>query len=232
MNDKIENKLDNTVERQDQSELIAQQQTNEQYKEAMATFEKVQNQRRMGVSLDIANALSQIAPAKANPMFSEQYFVEYFLPMFVGEVEPTQAVNIHVWIERVAGDERNAVDIVDHAGKVLFTVPPMFDTSVFEQAQPGSQSMTRIERSYSRLKEFDAAGSQHYLSKMLTGIHLVEKPTEETYSNIRAWNDIMTRYGKADKIINLIPLENDPNKDKVVASPSKQDLNDYELDTD
>ena len=232
MNNELENKLDGTVERQDQSDLIAQKQSNEQYKQAMAMFEKVQNQRRMGVSVDIANALTQITPPKDNPAFSEQYFVEYFLPMFLGEVEPTDAVNINVWIERIAGDERRSVDIVDEEGKVLFTVPPMFDTSVFEQAQPGSQSMTRIERSYSRLKEFDAAGSQHYLSKMLTGIHLVEKPTEETYANIRVWNDILTRYGKADQIINLLPLDKDPNKDKVVATPSQKDLSDYVLDTD
>lgn len=228
----IEHVLDGTAPRQDQSELVSDKLNNEQYQHAMKLFEKAQSNRRMGVNVDIASLLNQIAPKTGNNQFPEELFVRLFLPMFIGEVPQNLHVSEHTWIDKVAGDERNAVDIVDKDGNVLFVVPPMLDPSVFIQARPGSQSMTRIERSYSRLKEFDAAGSQNYLNRMLTGIHVSETITEETYSNCRTWNDILVRYGKEEYIINVVPLEKDPNKDKVVKKPPTNDLIDYELDTD
>lgn len=206
--------------------------------EATALFGQIMKNRRMGIAVNISGIADQLkaAPTQANyiQQFPEQLFVEHFIPLFAGEVQPTPHVNYNTWVEKVAGGENKAVEIVDENGSVLFTVPPMFDTSVLEQSKPGGESMTLIERHYSRLKEFDISGSQNYLRNKLSSMHIREKPTEEVYNNFRAWNAIFERYGRHDKILNLLPLENDPNKDKAgeVNSGHRDDGLTYELDTD
>jgi hypothetical protein len=205
-------------------------------KEALEIFAKVQRNRNMGISVNISVIAEQLQAAQPKTQFPEELFVEHFLPLFADEVQPTPHVNVRAWIDKIAGGETIPVEIIDAEGKVLFTVPPMFDTSVLEQGRPGGLSMTRVERHYSRLKEVDAMASQTFLSKTLQSMHIKQKPTDEVYANMRIWNEIFTRYGKQDKIINLLNLENDPNKDKAVglAGTGVPDngVGEYELDTD
>uniref|UniRef100_A0AAU7PF67 Uncharacterized protein n=1 Tax=Burkholderia phage vB_BgluM-SURPRISE13 TaxID=3159457 RepID=A0AAU7PF67_9VIRU len=233
----LDNKLDRTAPRQvAQPTDVAQ--PHPRQKQAMEVFERFQKQRRMGIGIDIRGIANQLTQIEMNSKFPEELFVEHFLPLFTGEVQPTMQVNYTTWLEKVAGGEKVAVDIVDANGNTLFTVPPLFDTSILEQSKPGGESMTLIERHYSRLKEFDAAGSQQFLSKKLSGLHIKAEPTEQLYANMRVWNAIFERYGKRDKILNLGNLlENDPNKNKVVdlggaSSGNSADVSDYELDTD
>lgn len=233
----FDNKLDNTTNREATAPKdIAQ--PHPKQAEAMKVFEQIQQQRRFGVSVNIGEIASQLRGEVVRATFPEALFVEHFLPLFAGEVQPTIHVNYTTWVDKVAGGTMMPVDIVDEKGVVLFTVPAMFSDSVLEQTKPGAQAMTHIERQYSRLKEFDAAGSQRYLSKMLSGMHIKEKPTQEVYDNMRVWNDIFKRYGREDKIINMLDLNNDPNKDKpasvgtVAGGNSNADLGDYELETD
>lgn len=233
--EELDNKLDNTQPRPTAPEHdIAQPHPKQQ--EAMALFERIQNNRRMGISVDIGDIASKLRGAAPRATFPESLFVTHFLPLFTGEVAQTEHVNINTWIDKVAGGDRNPVDIVGQDGTVLFTIPPMFDHSVLDQSKNGGQTMTRIERQYSRLKEFDASGSQVFLQKTLSGLHIKEKPTEEVFANIAAWNAIFVRYGKQDKIINLLDPSNDPNKDRNGVgggtSPSASDVSDFELDTD
>lgn len=232
----LDNSLDRTVSRKpDVPTDIAQ--PHPRQKEALQVFEKFQRNRRMGIGINIHAIANQLTTIEQNSQFPEELFVQHFLPLFAGEVAPTPHVNYQTWLEKVAGGERVSVDIVDANGVVLFTVPPLFDTSVLEQSKPGGESMTLIERHYSRLKEFDAAGSQQFLNKKLSGLHIKAEPTEQVYENIRIWNAIFERYGKHDKILNLINLQNDPNKDKDIGigrsgSSNASDVGDYELDTD
>lgn len=236
MNNELDNKLDRTTSRQaTQPTDVAQ--PHPRQRQAMEVFEKVQKNRRLGIGVDIRSISNQLTTLEQNAQFPETLFVEHFLPLFAGEVQPTAQVNYTTWIEKVAGGEKVAVDIFDENNVRIFTVPAMFDTSVLEQSKPGGESMTLIERHYSRLKEFDAAGSQQFLNKKLSGLHIKDKPTEQVYENIRVWNAIFERYGKADKILNLINLKNDPNKDKALdfgstSGGSAADVGDYELDTD
>lgn len=204
--------------------------------EAMKVFEQVQRNRRMGVSINISAIAGQLAEAAPKAVFPEALFVEFFLPLFADEIQPTPELNVVTWIEKVAGGETVAVDIVDTNNNVLFTVPPLFDTSVLEQSKPGGMSMTLVERHYSRLKEVDAMASQTFMYKMLQSMHIKDKPTAEVYTNMKAWDQIFARYGKENKIIKLLNLDNDPNKNNPVggggANASANDIADYELDTD
>jgi hypothetical protein len=233
--EKLDHKLDQTQPRPiappaDPAQVHPKQ------KEALDIFAKFQRNRNFGISVDIAGIANQLKTEAPRAYFPEQLFVQHFLPLFADEVKPTSEVNIQTWIVKVAGSESTPVDIVDPEGKVLFTVPPVFDHSVLEQSKPGGMSMTRVERQYSRLKEVDAHASQQFLSKTLQSMHIKDKPTEEVYANMRIWNDIFKRYGKEEKIINLLNLENDPNKDKDLGiagtSSTASDVSDYELDTD
>lgn len=202
-------------------------------KQAMEVFEKFQKNRRMNISVDISSISRQLSDAAPVSQFPEELFVAHFLPLFAGEVPETAEINYRTWIDKVAAGERMSVEIVNDKNEVLFTIPPMFDTSIIEQAKPGGPSMTLIERHYSRLKEFDVQTSQTFLNKTLSGLHVKAEPTKEVFNNIHAWNQIFVRYGRQDKILDLISLRKDPVKDRAsIASPQASDLSDYELDTD
>lgn len=233
----LDNKLDRTITRTPDTPTDVAQ-PHPRQAQAMKVFETFQSNRRMGIGIDIRGIANSLTQIEQNAQFPETLFVEHFLPLFAGEVQPTAEVNYRTWLEKVAGGEKISVDITAEDGAVLFTVPPLFDTSILEQAKPGGESMTLIERHYSRLKEFDAAGSQQFLNKKLSGLHIKDKPTEQVYANMRIWNAIFERYGKHDKILNLGNLlQNDPNKDKAVdlggsSIANAADVGDYELDTD
>lgn len=208
-------------------------QVHPRHTEAMKIFQQFTANRHMGVSIDIADIVGELPTTMARATFPEALFVTHFLPVFAGITPPTQHVNMTTWIDKVSGDGRNPVDICDPEGGVMYTVPPMFDISILDQARSGGANMTLIERQFSRLKEIDAKGSQTFLRTTLASLHVKDKPTPELFSNTRAWNAILERYGMADRIINLVPLDSDPNKDAAPASTNPtSDLADYELDTD
>lgn len=233
MTSDLHNQLDDTRPRPIEPENDVAQ-PHPKHAAAMDIFKKFSMDRRMDITTDIKDIVEGLAPVIVTAQFPEALFLQHFFPFFIGDVPPTNLINNTTWIDKVAGDSRNPVEIINEKGEVLFTVPPMFDTSVLDQAQSGGQTMTLVERHYSRLKEIDVSGSQQFLKNTLSSIHVKDKPTQELYANFRAWNDILTRYGRQDRIIEVLPLDQDPNKDKA-APPSSNptsDLADYELDTD
>jgi len=197
----------------------------------LEVFGSLVNSNKASVERVITEVTEKLNPYEQRYSFPEELFVKFFLPFFVGEIPATPEINMNTWLDKVSGDPKNPVDIIDNEGNVIFTVPPILDQSVIEQSNPQSRSMTVIERQYSRLKEISAVASQMYLEKTLTGIHVKDKPTEEVYNNIRVWNDILKRYGKEDKIVNIIPIE-EVNKHAPTHIEDKTDISDYELDTD
>lgn len=232
--DKIERELDGTQSRgTTPTPDIAQ--PHPKQAEAMRLFEAIQSNRNFGISTNIGQIASSLTSVVEVSKFPEELFVQHFLPLFAGEVEATPDVNYTTWVEKVAGGMSSPVDIVDADGVVLYRIPAVFNESVLEQTAPGAMAMTHLERQYSRLKEFDAAGSQQFLSKSLSSMHIKGEPTQEVYDNMRTWNDILKRYGREDKIIKLIDDAKDPNRDKPLASAVVADptgLGEYELDTD
>lgn len=208
-------------------------------KEALEIFQKFQNGRRQGVSIDISNIALALKKEIPTYQIPEQIFISHFLPLFAGEIEESEALNYNTWIEKVAGSDRAPVEVIDLDYKVLFVVPPMLDDSVIEQSKAGGAgTMSRIERQYSRLKEIDAAASQTYLMKMLQGSHLKEKPTQAVIDNIKTWNAIFVRYGREDKILQLGSiLDHDTKKEETAGAGGinptpAADIGDYEMDYD
>lgn len=209
-------------------------------KEANEFFANLAAIRRREAGADtamIAKGLTRTLAPRAQ--FPEALFVQWFIPLWAGEIEPSEMMNTYTWINKVAGDERTPVDIVDEQGEVLFTVPPLLDTSILEKIKPGGLTMSMIERQYERTKEIDAMGSQHFLTSRLEMMHIKEKPSQEVFDNTRVWDMIFIRYGRGDKIIKIVNLENDPNKEAAgVALKAKpgaadnSDTADYELDCD
>ena len=186
---------------------------------ALANLDEILKLRRTSPvfhSVSVSDVL--LKPMQEVTKFPEVLFVEYFLPFFAGEVPATEDINYEVWIAKVAGGERMPVDIVDENGNVLYRVPELFDASVMENTSVNGQSMTVIERQYSRLKEIDSNASQNFLANSMTQAHLRQEPSAHAYENTRVWNEIFKRYGREDKIINLI----DPNKEVREESDRKE----------
>jgi len=200
----------------------------------MDVFSKIMKVNHKNVESIINDISTKLIPEKSNPTFPEELFVKFFLPFFAGEVPATKEISISTWLDKISGDPKIAVDIIDNEGNVLYTVPPILDQSVIEQVQPGGRTISMVEKQYSRLKEVSAAASSVYLEKTLVGMHIKDKPTKEVYMNMKAWNDILERYGKGDKIINLFPEDkiNSVVNDSIIENVNKNDLSDYELDTD
>jgi hypothetical protein len=164
----------------------------------------------------------------ANYTFPEPLFRQHFLPFFSGQAKATREINFSVWIEKVAGGESRAVDVVDENGNVLFTVPGLHDQGGVELTKSG-RGMTHVERQYVRLKEVSISDSQEFLASSLTSMHIAATTPDVARANAKAWNDIFRRYGLEDKIINLIPEgESTGNKNAGSAIPTETDRGVYD----
>ena len=114
-------------------------------KEANEFFANLAAIRRREAGADtamIAKGLTRTLAPRAQ--FPEALFVQWFIPLWAGEIEPSEMMNTYTWINKVAGDERTPVDIVDEHGEVLFTVPPLLDTSILEKIKPGGLTLEKV----------------------------------------------------------------------------------------
>jgi len=93
----------------------------------------IQQSRIDATKRDVQRVIAAFDPEKTiadNPIFPEQLFRQCgFKDFFYGVVEDTIEYQFeNKWIT-IAGSATAEVNIVDSAGQILFTVPPLYDTS-------------------------------------------------------------------------------------------------------
>jgi hypothetical protein len=142
---------------------------------------------------DIYNSL---VGNKENSQLPEDIFQQYFLPHFSGQASISNKPEVMAeWIS-IAGTPTSEVDIIDHAGHVLFTVPSLFDTNVIDAVKREvGESISDIYNQYDLKSNNIPSVANNFLNKELSKkLRIVD--TNINHSDITdRWNSIFDRYG-------------------------------------
>lgn len=144
----------------------------------------------------------------------ETVFSSLFLPFFTGEAQSTRDnPAIAHWIGLV-GSGTEPAEVVDVSGNVLFTVPPMFDSSRIRTDRPkGSVSISAAFNEYVNDAPVHSGRAQNNLNKALM------KKTQEIEANSQySWEPVLRYY-------NLLPDE----QKATAAASDKNQLSDDDL---
>ena len=132
----------------------------------------------------------------------ESIFVEQFLPRFIGEI-PISATDLtfKFWLS-ISGGPGNPVDILDTEGNVLFTVPPLLDTSMLD-IEGGEISLAAMLSQYDAYASRGLYEGDRYLQSVL-GNRIQESIQNGELDNVNSWASILTRYGKLEQMNNNV----------------------------
>lgn len=128
----------------------------------------------------------------------ESIFVEQFLPFFSGEQNVKDRKEFFSeWIG-VAGSPMGEVNVINEEGNVLFSVPPMFDSSVIETAKRNlGESFSDIYSQYKmHSNNLPVVGEKFLADAFEKKIGTTVKKSDVVSSNQERWNNILTRYGR------------------------------------
>lgn len=145
----------------------------------------------------VNNIFNSLIVEKTNSVLPENIFRDYFLPFFAG-IRPFERNSpvISEWIS-IAGTPMSEVDIIDGAGRVLYTVPSLFDTDFLSIARrdPGD-SIADIYQQYDLRSNNLPQVANNYLNKALnTKLSKIKLTSNRANENLNRWNTILTRYG-------------------------------------
>lgn len=148
--------------------------------------------------LEIQAQLSQLDP-ETMPRLPERIFVDYFLPLFAGEVEVPEdkRERITKWME-VAGNPFKEVRIIadDDHNTTLFQVPPLFDRSVIRPHVEGRHTLGHIMRSADQYSQISPQAGRNYLGQQFMRFEIFKDIEEHRMEFAERWNAILQRYGK------------------------------------
>lgn len=128
----------------------------------------------------------------------EDVFVHHFLKFFTGEetVKDNPEV-ISKWIG-VAGTPMSEVEVMDVSGETIFTVPPLFDTSVINVTERSrSRSLGEITGQYNLMQNNIQKVADDFVGEALDNkANEILKPSDNYSDNVAKWVNIFERYGK------------------------------------
>lgn len=139
---------------------------------------------------------------EVKPRIPEAVFVQQFLPYFTGQpVEPGRRV-LEEWVA-FTGSPTMEADVVDAAGKVLYTVPSMYNTNVLKLANDRGQAMSHILAEHRLMQGAGPYASMNYLDRAsdakVKAATDKEKSTSIYTTNEQRWVDIAARYNANTK---------------------------------
>ncbi len=141
---------------------------------------------------------SLVADPGLRKKLPEEHFVTFFLPLFAG-LETHPDINIGRWVS-IAGTPFAEVDIINHHGQTLFTVPPIFERNVIDTTKVSEMSIQSITATYELLLQQSPYRAVKFLEHGLDkidktkdlmkwkGAHALKmKPIFERYNVIPRW---------------------------------------------
>lgn len=131
------------------------------------------------------------------PYVPEQLFVNYFLPYFSGQIPASSANPFFAQWVGIAGTPMTEVDVIDHQGRILFTVPALFNTSFISPERNG-RSYSNIMLEYELRSTHIPVAATNFLANSLDGKFgdTVNQPGASPEQTDR-WLTIFARYGIA-----------------------------------
>lgn len=146
----------------------------------------------------IDRAEKDLAPISHRGKLPEKHFKEVFVPFLVGQVDSTPENNlVNCWIA-VAGSPASEMDVIDDEGNVLFTAPPLYDTSLINAGAPAERTLGSIMQEYSQIKQDIPQAAESFLNQHMANKfnNMMHKPSDVPLKSER-WENILSRYGHA-----------------------------------
>lgn len=131
----------------------------------------------------------------------ETIFVNYFLPLFSGELDNNIDANkrLKEWFS-IAGSPQGSVNIINNQGKIIFTVPGVFATDTLNSLSDNRRSSIRhfVEQSALASSVMPAMATNVATEHLPNLLNDVEKncSSEDFFTHKEQWNSILIRYGK------------------------------------
>ena len=128
-----------------------------------------------------------------NARFPKDKFDLFFAPYFLGQKPISKDSDIFSTWAGIAGSPMASVDIVDSNNNVVFTVPPLYNTSVIDLAKPESKIGMKLEE-YQMMSADLPGRSIGYIEKELlpTLSKTISNITHDGYNE--DWNNIAKHY--------------------------------------
>jgi len=130
-----------------------------------------------------------------NNKLPENIFKNYFLPVISGvTTDQNYSKVMEEWIS-VAGTAMSSVDIINDNGEVLFTTPPILDTSVINKMKnsDNDKSFTSILENYAvRNVNFPPEAKAFLRNELNKKLDTIGTDTPNITTN---WKKIFTKYG-------------------------------------
>ena len=172
-----------------------------------------ENQLKNFNDASLDRATTAIVSDISNGRIPEDIFVQYFLPFFAGTI-PTDEPTHHMedWIS-VAGTPMNRVDVLGEDESVLFTVPPLFDTSIIDiSRRERGEGLFSILQQFNLLNNNIPVVAENYLANALHGkFSTMGKDSDEFVSDSNAWDNIFSRYGIKPRSPVALPAPENPD---------------------
>ena len=145
-------------------------------------IQEISAQLAAGVASDIAT-------------LEERIFVEVFLPLFAGDVKLPYPVSLTTWTN-YAGSPYRAVNVIDLSGKVLFTVPALYDRTAINPVSDAAIPISHIVATASQYARIHPSQGLYYLDAQLSKRALVMKVPSNVIEDLTTWNAIFVRYNR------------------------------------
>lgn len=182
-----------------------------------------QTLNQMNSSIDLAHR--SLVTDSPRPQVPEEVFTVLFLPYFSGQDIPKDRNVMLEWVS-AAGSAMAEVDIVDRAGKVLYTVPPIFSTDMLKLTRDRALgdysemvSETQMLSHQSGMKAMtyadQASAAKIRESVDPTKTQVLQKTTEERWGQIFDRYDIPRAPGKEVKTPEAKSLSNNGQDDLI-----------------
>ena len=162
-----------------------------------AMKEKANKLIQMTKEQHINSLNSEMAPvfnmlnSKPKGSLPENVFASYFLPYFSGitPIMPESTV-IADWIS-IAGAPTNEVDIVDQTGRVIFTVPPLFDTGVIDTTRDSGRFISIYDQYTLQNTNIPSLANNFLMNALANKASEIDTSVQP----VDTWLAILKRYG-------------------------------------
>lgn len=133
----------------------------------------------------------------------EPVFREIFLPYFTGEKQPSKEMDAFSHWMGLVGSPTSAAEVVDHKGDVLFTVPPMVDTSRLDPAKRGERDVNfgKVFEVFEEESKVHPAMGKRWLAEQLAkksqNIMGSDAPSKHSWVPVLKYYDLLPVDGEA-----------------------------------
>jgi hypothetical protein len=164
-------------------------------------LDTVTGEARLSEEINVIRESLDSAAVSDRKRMPERIFVGLWLPFFYeGQNRFYPELSFGMW-SAYAGNDYREVDVINHKGEVLFTVPPRFDRAGIRSLlkertrMPGGNIINVIKNAEMKSRVSPRDGSMYLQTHLKQRAMIMGNIPPSVKTNIDRWNAIFTRYG-------------------------------------